>query len=210
MPSKLRRSPASVKARSTLPFCTISRWSTATGERIATENRRLPPAPSGLEGVARPRAIDFEAEQRAIAREAPPLLERDPRRLRVELAARVQEHAVQAHRTAQRRVVRHGVGAGAGGQPEAEVEQAVPDLGRRPVIGERDDLEVVDLARDHVRRQLVAQRLLLLRHDREVERMHVAHEPALLVREVGDHAVVRIGARHARCGDSAAKSGVIK
>jgi hypothetical protein len=46
--------------------------------------------------------------------------------------------------------------------------------------------------------QRVRERLLLVGHDLRIERMHVAHQAALLVCDVGEHAVVRVRARDGR------------
>ena len=72
-------------------------------------------------------------------------------------SAGIEKHPVHADRSAQRGVVRHRVGARAGGEGEAEVEQAVPDLGGGLVVGETDHFQVIDLAVDDIRRQGVAQ-----------------------------------------------------
>ena len=112
----------------------------------------------------------------------------------VVFAAGLEEHPVHADRPAQRRIIGHRVGAGAGREAEAEIEQAIPDIGGRLVVGETDDLDIIDLAVGDVGRKLVAQRLLLRRIDVPVERMDVADQRALGVGKVGDDAVVRIGA----------------
>ena len=102
-------------------------------------------------------AIDFEAEQRAVAGERPAGLQRGLERLPGSSSpASVEEHAVHADRPAQRGVIGHRVGARAGRQAEAEVEQAVPDLRGRLVIGEADDLDIIDLAVGDVGGELVA------------------------------------------------------
>ena len=72
-------------------------------------------------------------------------------------AAGIEEDAIEADRSAQRGVVGHRIGTGAGRQVEAEVEQAVPDRRGRLVVGETDHFEIVDLAVDHVGRKFVAQ-----------------------------------------------------
>ena len=139
-------------------------------------------------------ALDFEAEQRAVAGEGPAGLERGLERRRAQLAASVEEHAVHADGPAQRGVIGHRVGARAGRQAVAEVEQAVPDAGGRLVVGETDDLDIIDLAVGDVGGELVGERLLLGGIDDRVERMDVADQRALGVGEVGDGAIVGKGA----------------
>ena len=70
------------------------------------------------------------------------------------------------------------------------------------MVRETDDFEIVHLAVRDVGGQLVRKRLLLRRVDLEVEGMHIAHQRALRVGEVGNHAVVGIRARKTPYADS--------
>ena len=56
------------------------------------------------------------------------------------------EHPAQPDRPAERREVGHRVGTRAGGEPDAGVEEAVPDLAGREMVAESADLEIVDPA----------------------------------------------------------------
>ena len=152
-------------------------------------------APRG-ELRAGPGAVEQQAEQRAVAGEAVAGLQRIERAGRVALAAGVEEHAVHADRAAQRGVVGHRIGASAGGQAQAEVEQAVPHGGGGLVVGEAHHLDVVDLAFDDVGGQLVAEHRVVRRVGQHVERMHVADQGALRVGEVGDGGIGRPRAGH--------------
>ena len=81
--------------------------------------------------IARLPAIDFQSPSSGpLLAKLRPALSASAALAGSSLAAGVEEHAVHADRPAQRRIVRHRVGAGAGRQAEAEVQQAVPD--RRP------------------------------------------------------------------------------
>jgi hypothetical protein len=66
------------------------------------------------------------------------------------------------------------------------------------MIREANDLEIIDLAGDHIGGQSMAQRCLARRLDACIEGMHVANQGALGVSQIGDHAVVRIGTRERR------------
>ena len=68
-------------------------------------------------------------------------------------------------------------------------------MGSRLVVGEADDLHVIDLAVGNVGGKFVAQRLFRRRVDVGIEWMHIADERALRVGKIGDCAVVRVRAR---------------
>ena len=144
-----------------------------------------------LQCIARRLALHFDSELRTVARERSSLLERGVKSLGLCTAARVEIDAIHADRSAQARVVRHRIGARAGRHAEAEVEQLVPDFRGRLVVREADDFDVVDLAERDIRGECIRD-LLALGRGHRVERMHVTDEPALLVRHVGDDAVVGI------------------
>ena len=166
------------------------------GAQARAEGHALPAREA--QGRADGTAGDGKLEQRSVGGERSPL----PQRIQPGLAAeRAVGHrgvdAVQADRPAQGGVVGHRIRAPGGRNPETKVQQPVPHPGGRLMIGERDDLEVVDLAQRHIDGQLVGvgmsgpgQRPRLF-----LERMHVADQRALRMRQVRH---IRIGRKQAR------------
>ena len=108
--------------------------------------------------------------------------------------------AVHADGPAQGGIVGHRVGPSSRGQPQAAIEQPVPDRGGAQMIGETHRLVVVHLAQRGVDDESVRESFVPRRIDVGVERMHVAHQAALRVCEVRYRRVVRPGARHGREG----------
>src|SRR5919201_1549599 len=98
--------------------------------------------------------------------------------------------AVQTHGTAEARVIRHRIGAGAGGDLEPAVEKAIPDGSAGLVIRETDDLVVIDLSQRGIDRQLVGDRRVVNRIDVCLEWMRVRDERMLLMRHVPNGGVV--------------------
>src|SRR5581483_8069186 len=88
-----------------------------------------------------------EIQQRAIRRERSPCPQTLHPRCQPERSLRYPHiHPVRAHRTMQRSVVGHCVGAGAGWNAESQVEQPVPDGSCGVVVAEAEYLDVINLA----------------------------------------------------------------
>jgi hypothetical protein len=123
--------------------------------------------------------------------------------LETQYLPRPHEHPAQPHRAVQGGVVCHRVGARPGGNPEAAIEQPVPDGARGQGVAEAERLVVVDRAEGHVPREAdgiaggeaghgiggEVPRLRRLGHG--VEGMDVAHEPALGAGQAGNGRVRR-------------------
>ena len=106
---------------------------------------------------------------------------------------RPQEDAIQADRSAQGRVVRHGISTRPRGEPVTEIQEPIPDRRSRPMVGEGHDLDVVHLPEGDVDGQRVREGFFLLRIDHPIERVHVADQGVLSMGEISNRAVVRVG-----------------
>ncbi len=83
------------------------------------------------------------------------------------------------------------------GKPEAAVQQPVPDVGGRFVLGESQHFDVIHFAQRQVHRQFMGQRCIFRRIGHSIIGMNISHQRVLLMRHVGH---ICVGGKQAGCG----------
>src|SRR5438034_11662109 len=134
-----------------------------------------------------------ELEQRRIGDECAAGFEsREPAGV-IERSSRLHKDSLQPWWPAQARKIRERIGPCPRRQAESTIQQAIPDLRRDEMVRVSHDFDVIHFAERDVDRELVAQGLGCVGRIRfRIERVDVANECALLVREVGNGGIVRI------------------